>query len=95
MLVIGPLSIRCPKAFFLSRVSVGFLFQYFCIFIFSMMQEKMQQDECMHIYYYFRATIVNIPMCSYTPQNYLDGALRFMMQQTNFFCNANAKKELC
>jgi hypothetical protein len=40
---------------------------------------------------------INIPMGSYTPQNYSHGALGFMVQQINIFiffleCNANAEK---
>jgi hypothetical protein len=48
-----------------------------------MIQEKMQQDECKHFYFY--ATTVNISMGSYTPQNYSHGVLGFMMQQINIF----------
>jgi hypothetical protein len=50
-----------------------------------MMQEKMQHDKSMHIYFYFYATTVNIPMGSYTPQNYSHGALGLLMQQINIF----------
>jgi hypothetical protein len=39
----------------------------------------------MHIYFYFYATTVNIPMGSYTPQNYSHGALGLLMQQINIF----------
>jgi hypothetical protein len=83
--VVWPPKPQLSKAFLLGRVSVGFLSQYFCIFIFSMTQEKMQQDECTHIYFYFCATTVNVPMGSYTPQNYSHGALGLLMQQINIF----------
>jgi hypothetical protein len=39
----------------------------------------------MHIYFYFCATTMNIPMGSYTPQNYSHGALGLLMQQINIF----------
>jgi hypothetical protein len=39
----------------------------------------------MHIYFYFCATTVNIPLGSYTPQNYSHGALGLLMQQINIF----------
>jgi hypothetical protein len=31
-----------------------------------MMQKKMQHDKCMHIYFYFYATTMNIPMGLHT-----------------------------